>query len=486
MTLWDCIIEQIGNIENQYKDVFKKIEAAQDGSKQRLNLTDGIPNYHESINSIRARLTTALGLFKSLLGVDTSRLLIPMPYLNNLNSGLRGIHESLNAITGSFTNLDANGGIASINPSNWDVLSVNQAFTFNIAAQLQAIDSQLDKALDGFYSIHGLVQRPDYTGLSDIGDTLTGILDEFAERRSEVVALADEVKKSKKQVEGVVANVNTQLQTATDINKQIDGAKQSADNKLKDITTAEASVVLKMPTIEDVHTKVTALKKDVEDYKPQFEKFKEQLEQRVKKYTEGNIELEKLLKSLIDQEIEIKRINGEASAALNFATVAGIAKGFEDRRAALDIELKNAYRWYVGAVVSLFVTTMVPASYVVAIIFKLEYVKDTTEIDYHALVTLLLLVVPSAIMTRFTSSRYNSLFRLREQYAHKFSIAFSMEGFKKALKEDEQNKLVATTFAQLSSNNPADSIDNKSSSSSEEHPLPIWEKCLDFICPSKK
>jgi hypothetical protein len=191
--------------------------------------------------------------------------------------------------------------------------------------------------------------------------------------------------------------------------------------------------------------------------------------------------LEALLKSLKEQEKEVIRINAEATAALNFATVAGLAKGFEDRRKGLDDELKKSHTGYIVSVVSLFLSTLFPAAYIAGSVFGFW---TNNEIKQEQLLVLLLLIVPSAIMTRFTSSRYNSLFRLREQYAHKFAVAFSMEGFKGQLDDkSQQSQLVATTFAQLSSNNPADTIEHRSSS--EDHPLPIWNKFLDIVFPKR-
>jgi len=481
MSVWEDILEKIVKLEEQHKDVFAKIEAAKDANKQSFNFIDDLPNYHEAINSIRARVITSIALFKSLESANGGLSLVPMSYLNGLSVSLSGMLEMLNNIIGAFASLEANGGIGTINPSSADVMSVNQAFPFNFANPLTTLDGHLDNALDSFYKINFIFQHSDFANFSNITETFSDVLDEFTTHKNTVAKLLEESKALKKKIDGVVENVNTELTGAQGLHKQISDLKLNADTGLKDITDAQTLATQRMPTIEDVFNKATTLKAEVEAYQPQFEQFKAQLDQRTKKYTDGNTSLDALIKSLKEQETEVIRINSEATAALNFATVAGLAKGFEDRRKGLDDELKKSHTGYIIAVVSLFLSTLFPAVYIAGNVFG--YWPDK-EIKHEQLLVLLLLIVPSAIMTRFTSSRYNSLFRLREQYAHKFSVAFSMEGFKGQLDDKaQQSQLVATTFAQLSSNNPADTIEHRSSS--EDHPLPIWNKFLDLVFPKK-
>ena len=48
--------------------------------------------------------------------------------------------------------------------------------------------------------------------------------------------------------------------------------------------------------------------------------------------------------SLREQEEKIKSINEEAKSALNYATVAGLAKGFGDRKDNLAVEQDTSFK----------------------------------------------------------------------------------------------------------------------------------------------
>jgi hypothetical protein len=62
--------------------------------------------------------------------------------------------------------------------------------------------------------------------------------------------------------------------------------------------------------------------------------------------------------------------------------------------------------------------------------------------------TRLIVLVPAAWLLRVITGRYNSLFKLREHYAHKYAIAASVEGFKHQAPGYEGD-IAAATYAEL-------------------------------------
>jgi hypothetical protein len=82
-----------------------------------------------------------------------------------------------------------------------------------------------------------------------------------------------------------------------------------------------------------------------------------------------------------------------------------------------------------------------------------------------------LLLIPGIWLVRFTGARHERLFRLREHYAYKYSIASSVEGFKKQAPELEQG-IAAAAFYELTFN-PATRMDANSEES--RHPNPVME-----------
>ena len=83
-----------------------------------------------------------------------------------------------------------------------------------------------------------------------------------------------------------------------------------------------------------------------------------------------------------------------------------------------------------------------------------------------------LLLVPFAWLAKFAAARHATLFRLREHYAYKYSIAASVEGFKKQA-PSLQDEIAAAAFRELTFN-PADRMDSKSQESAHPNPVVDW------------
>lgn len=83
----------------------------------------------------------------------------------------------------------------------------------------------------------------------------------------------------------------------------------------------------------------------------------------------------------------------------------------------------------------------------------------TTDVIAQVLARALLLI-PGIWLVRFSSARHERLFRLREHYSYKYSIASSVEGFKRQAPELEQG-IAAAAFYELTFN-PATRMDANS------------------------
>lgn len=102
--------------------------------------------------------------------------------------------------------------------------------------------------------------------------------------------------------------------------------------------------------------------------------------------------------------------------------------------------------------------------------------KPDTEIVISA-ATRFLILVPGIWLVRITGRRYDRLFRLREHYAYKYSIATSVEGFQRQSPNHRQ-ELAAFSFGQLAFN-PAERMDGTPDDTS--HPNPLLEKFMGFL-----
>ncbi len=94
---------------------------------------------------------------------------------------------------------------------------------------------------------------------------------------------------------------------------------------------------------------------------------------------------------------------------MNFATVAGLAKGFSDKTKELTQERNDAYKSFKFAISFLFFSTLISAGYLVYKIIS----KNPVNVEEISLA--LLVIIPSIIFTKFAAGRHNNLFILREQ-----------------------------------------------------------------------
>jgi hypothetical protein len=98
--------------------------------------------------------------------------------------------------------------------------------------------------------------------------------------------------------------------------------------------------------------------------------------------------------------------------------------------------------------------------------------KNSVEEIVGQILARALLVIPGLMLVRFASSRHERLFRLREHYAYKYSIASSVEGFKKQA-EGYDKEIAATACYELTFN-PATRMDEKSSDTRHPNPAMEW------------
>lgn len=136
---------------------------------------------------------------------------------------------------------------------------------------------------------------------------------------------------------------------------------------------------------------------------------------------------------------EVQALITEAEAMVSGATNAGLAKAFSDERTRLGTEMGWALFSFLVGIVFLFLTTILLAAYVFEIPIELfgynvgqEGVTSERgdEITLAGVVSRTVILLAPFWLTLFSSRRYRNLFDLRQQYTHKYSMAFSVEGFK--------------------------------------------------------
>lgn len=139
---------------------------------------------------------------------------------------------------------------------------------------------------------------------------------------------------------------------------------------------------------------------------------------------------------LSQAEALIKR----AEEMVSGATVAGLAKAFDDERKDLQRGMDSAMKWFFVGIVFLFIVTFLLAAYVFEIPFTIFGIKLSgtgatkavgDEVTVAGVLSRTIILLAPFWMTLFSARRYRSLFDLRQQYSHKYNLAFSIDGFRK-------------------------------------------------------
>lgn len=172
---------------------------------------------------------------------------------------------------------------------------------------------------------------------------------------------------------------------------------------------------------------------------------------------------------------------------LTGATVAGLASAYGKTRDSLSDELGRARRAFVWGIVFLTISALPLASDTIPFIGQWQsQPAPPTDATIYALQLFarLILFLPAAWFLRFAANRHAALFRLREEYSHRYALASSVEGFKKQA-EGFKEEIAAVTFEQLTVN-PAHSLDTHSKAGDENPPTPLLKALLDRIQGKEK
>jgi hypothetical protein len=179
-----------------------------------------------------------------------------------------------------------------------------------------------------------------------------------------------------------------------------------------------------------------------------------QADQRLKEL-EGRFEADQ---NLVAARItEVQRLTDDAESMLKGATVAGLAKAFDDERRDIDRRMGRAFVGFISGIGLLLIMSSVIVAYVLGIQsigpLKLSGTGSTVVgmVTLPGILSRALILLAPFWLTLFSARRYAQLFALRQQYSHKYNLAFSVEGFKKqAPKYGEE--IAAIVFQAISTN----------------------------------
>lgn len=475
MTATNTLVSEITQLE-QVLNEFKTLtsNAAKDGSKFDNSYVVSAPDISIRDLVIRTDLIVAEARVLSDVGVACAS----PQQLTAVSNGIKNVGQQIASVNtvikgAEVTSFDTAGGHLLRD-------SGQVAYTPNLTNWLANSDGALN-------ALKSALLNPSKSAVLRIGKTIGSVresanrLDKRAtEAENKLKAIARDERESSKRnaaiklleesVQGFHADAKSQSEEAS---RQRDSATNSAEAIASLLSAANDEKA----EISSIHKDASTLLKNSED--------------DLAAVRAGNQSVEEALSKLKDQQNEIDRLAEQASAMLSSSTVAGLAAVFDALRGSTNTEMIEADKNVRNGIIFLVVSALPLAAFVLSPIFVLfgwASEQDLSRLlpgngwQYLGQVgSRFVLILPAALYTAFQIRKYNQLFRLREHYAHKYALAFSVEGFKRQA-PDHESMIAASVFDQLSFN-PTERTGDRSADNfyNLERLLPSMNDLIDKI-----
>lgn len=258
-------------------------------------------------------------------------------------------------------------------------------------------------------------------------------------------------------------------------------SKGTAEKALRETQELLEKVKAGETMLETIENNIQAAKKlrdSVDDYQLQFYSFQKKLDEREGLYKEAlqqakglidetDTNLQQLKKGLSESKNQRTLIDENINRSedmLTGATVAGLANAFGQAHEALEKKVNKAYWAFIVSIFLLVFAVILVGTNVSQYTTKWAYPSNnqsTTFIPdvpgqhsftslFYALSIKLTYLLPFLLLTGFTNRRYTQHFRLKEQYAYKYAMAMSIDGFMKQA-PDYAGDIPALVFEELAS-----------------------------------
>lgn len=293
-------------------------------------------------------------------------------------------------------------------------------------------------------------------GTQKIAEALTEVEAKLSEARSAQLLAAESATQAGTLKDEVSSSTAEAVRVAEEAKSAIDQIRSHSEDVRKAIDKS-------VDEINDLKDEAVAIKSDADAFQAELVGARSKLDDLISradtKFAEQSAYVAKV------EELVTKATN-----MLSQATVAGLAKAFDDERKDLDRRMKGAMLGFGVGIGFIFVVTAMLAAYV----FRIEVGETFLGIPSNeAAVTLSGFMARSVILlgpvwlALFSARRYRNLFDLRQQYSHKYNMAFSVNGFQ--TQAPEYREQIAYWVFQTIGANPVSSKSDKGGM--DEHPM---------------
>ena len=461
----EAINEKAGELEQVRASCTERLQALVGENGEKFDFTKHFPEFKQSVGDIDAKVLGLTGLVTGF-NSEVDLTLVPKKFVDEFDSQFSQVTQQYQDLKINLNELDSDGGVGNLDQNDFTVQSKNGQINLQLETIFQEIQNSVESALISYYQLASILKGSAFYDFS-------AAFREFSRQLSEV-------QKTQANLSQLVADVGTSQRHTKSLQKQADALKEELDRlkiegekDRKTITEYTEEGIQKVTAIRATKEKAQQLEASVQNYQSTFDVFHKELEQRETKFKTGKEQQEKLINELNQIKEETKALTEQAEGMLTGATVAGLAGSFGELRDKLEKELKGARQTFYGAVFLLFLSVFPLFVYVLPGFKWLSENKgEVSTIEFFGQIIIrALLLLPAGWFAKFAAARHAALFRLKENYAYKYSVASSVDGFKKQA-ETFKDAIAAATFFELTFN-PADRMESKGHE--ERHPNPVME-----------
>ena len=411
-----------------------QLSKLKDGSGQGFNLDAEVPSTSFSVNQHHQRLSFIVTLATELASYDRGILLTaPASNLYALRNCLDNLQARIaETIQNRTSQFEPNGGVGYLSATDFSAQPPNGAFGLNLPEIYTFLQDNCDGALQNANAVLSIVNKDapitgsGFSILSSLGELVTqiGLLKEQAVKSATEAAQAQSAA-------GAAASASTA--SAMACRASADDIAKSASKAAEDMRKIAAL----LEEVEKINTRAKSLSDDVSAYEEKFRAFDGALDARNAEFKKLSNATTVLIASLTKSDKEAAATIKKSQDALKWATVDGLSSGFTN-------ELDKRF-WPLLVAEGMFYISLVALGFSVKFLFSNEIAVQLPAFKdigasgepiaaivqfLSAFGARLLILLPAIMFIGFTFSRYKDLFRSREYYSYKRTIAAAVPGFK--------------------------------------------------------
>ncbi|MBX3446942.1 MAG: hypothetical protein KF765_09305 [Parvibaculaceae bacterium] len=436
-----------------------------DEEGRSFELNHKIAGKDSTVSAVLARIGAALGLI-SEFGEATRGDLVPRRILVDLEGSLSELKSNTENLRSVLkTAAEQNGGVKKFSYGDFHLHAKN-GNAVDVRPPFHAFFDSSEKFLETLFpALLILKPRSSYSFQAAASG-----LDKLLSSASETLSESRKTLKNVGEHERKLAEKDSEIRGILD---ELSRLKSDGAADRKTISDYLAEVTQQKAAVQAVHDEARSLKETVENYKATFDQFQKQLNDREKTFSQGTEKLTSLVAKFNDQQKSVANLISKSEEMLSSATVSGLATNFSTMTEKLTKELGQArLAFYVG-IVFLTVSAIPLLAFVLLPILAPFFGEISTDVVAAAkqhgtdgatnpwqylgqVIARIAILLPAAWFVSFAAIRHSSLFKLREHYAYKYSMAVSVQGFKLQAPNYDQ-EIAALVLEQLAFN-PADTL----------------------------